>query len=553
MDEILYLEPDEEITSVIDKLRQVSGRRVSLVVPRGATILQSVINLKLLAKEANNLQKEIAIVTGDRIGRNLAAQVGLVVYESLKNPRPIYDPNAPVIAKEEVLEIDGSSEQKAANTGLNVHHFQQENVPKQIAQPELADSAPVKFTPQASFSPAKKIKPQRSINWAPLRKIALPGIIIILLLVLTGSYFIFPKVNVAIKVTAENFQKTGDFNVSGDLSNADPSVFTGTFVEVSKEKEEKFSATGKKNLGGKAAGSITLYNNLDSSTHALAAGTKLSSSSKTFILKKAVTVPGATVQNLKIVPGTTNADIEAENPGDEYNVAAGRFTIIELPASAQEAIYGQSTKALSGGFSKEVQVVSQEDYDKGKAKMEAELSDLITQEIQKQTTDLVILDKALKIEQSDLKTSANVNDQASDFTMKLAERGRVISFSEKNFKEFIIKQMSDQIPAEKMISLGPEDKISPVVKETNYDQKTLVLTVAMTAKISTKLNTEQIKADLYGKNQTGANNLLGSLSGIESYEMTFSPSWWPIKKIPKYGNGLKIGLEYVQKETEAQP
>ena len=71
MDELIYLEPDEEITSVIDKLKNLAGQRVGLVVPRDATLLQSVVNLRLLDREAKNLGKVISIVTADKteIGR----------------------------------------------------------------------------------------------------------------------------------------------------------------------------------------------------------------------------------------------------------------------------------------------------------------------------------------------------------------------------------------------------------------------------------------------------------------------------------------------------
>src|SRR4030042_6994139 len=102
MEEILYLEPDEEITSVIDKMKQAKSKRLALVVPREATLLQSVVNLKLLLREAANSDKEIALVTADKIGRNLAAQVGLVVYDSIKDRRPVFQPPAPTPGAEEV-------------------------------------------------------------------------------------------------------------------------------------------------------------------------------------------------------------------------------------------------------------------------------------------------------------------------------------------------------------------------------------------------------------------------------------------------------------------
>ena len=51
MDEILYLEPDEEITSVVDKLKGLEANSVGLVAPKGSSIVQSLVSLKLLQKQ----------------------------------------------------------------------------------------------------------------------------------------------------------------------------------------------------------------------------------------------------------------------------------------------------------------------------------------------------------------------------------------------------------------------------------------------------------------------------------------------------------------------
>lgn len=61
-DKIIYIKPDEEITSVIDKLINAQEKEVFLVIPKAAVITQSLVNLKLLKREANNLRKEVTIV-----------------------------------------------------------------------------------------------------------------------------------------------------------------------------------------------------------------------------------------------------------------------------------------------------------------------------------------------------------------------------------------------------------------------------------------------------------------------------------------------------------
>src|ERR1019366_6638028 len=82
-DNALYLEVDEDITSAIDKLRKVAGTSVQIVVPKRSTLLQSVINQKLLKKAAETAGKTLVLVTNDRVASDLAARVGLAVAPAL--------------------------------------------------------------------------------------------------------------------------------------------------------------------------------------------------------------------------------------------------------------------------------------------------------------------------------------------------------------------------------------------------------------------------------------------------------------------------------------
>ena len=73
----LYLDLDDEITAVIDRLGSVAGEEVTLVVPKGAVVLQSAVNLKLLKKAAARYQKKLVVVTRDETGLALAARAGI--------------------------------------------------------------------------------------------------------------------------------------------------------------------------------------------------------------------------------------------------------------------------------------------------------------------------------------------------------------------------------------------------------------------------------------------------------------------------------------------
>ncbi len=78
-----YIEIDEEVTSVIDRLRGSQQVENIFVVPAAAILLQSVVNVRLLLQEAQRQEKAISIVTADEHAQKLVQKVGIPVYGSL--------------------------------------------------------------------------------------------------------------------------------------------------------------------------------------------------------------------------------------------------------------------------------------------------------------------------------------------------------------------------------------------------------------------------------------------------------------------------------------
>jgi hypothetical protein len=77
MPQTFYIENDEEIISVIGRLRRSSSEENYFVFPKCALVLQSIINLRLFQREAEKLGKRIVIVTQDEAGMLLAEKAGL--------------------------------------------------------------------------------------------------------------------------------------------------------------------------------------------------------------------------------------------------------------------------------------------------------------------------------------------------------------------------------------------------------------------------------------------------------------------------------------------
>lgn len=77
MPQTFYIENDEEIISVIGRLRHSSSEENYFIFPKRSLVLQSIINLRLFQREAEKLGKKVIVVTQDETGKALAEKAGL--------------------------------------------------------------------------------------------------------------------------------------------------------------------------------------------------------------------------------------------------------------------------------------------------------------------------------------------------------------------------------------------------------------------------------------------------------------------------------------------
>src|ERR1700761_2539166 len=77
--ETIYVDVDDEITAIIDKVSAAKGKVVALVLPKRCPVLQSVVNMKLLKRTADNAGKHLVLITTEAGLMPLASNVGLHV------------------------------------------------------------------------------------------------------------------------------------------------------------------------------------------------------------------------------------------------------------------------------------------------------------------------------------------------------------------------------------------------------------------------------------------------------------------------------------------
>lgn len=146
--ETIYIDSSDEITSVIERLKASHEPIVALVVPKGAVLTQSIVNLKLAKKAAGDSQKDLILVTTDKIGRNLATQVGINVASSEKD-----------VANVAKGQFETNDEENASViAGVRIHRYYDEGDPEE--QESAAAGQPVVASPVAAAAATTPIVPK---------------------------------------------------------------------------------------------------------------------------------------------------------------------------------------------------------------------------------------------------------------------------------------------------------------------------------------------------------------------------------------------------------
>jgi hypothetical protein len=84
MAKLLYVEPNDQITDLVDRIRRAEGERdLVFVVPPQGHVLRSPLDMRLLMQYTRGFQKRIAIVSGDPQIQALAMRTGFPTFPSL--------------------------------------------------------------------------------------------------------------------------------------------------------------------------------------------------------------------------------------------------------------------------------------------------------------------------------------------------------------------------------------------------------------------------------------------------------------------------------------
>ncbi|MFA7253631.1 MAG: hypothetical protein WC107_03675 [Patescibacteria group bacterium] len=591
MNDVIYLEPDEEITSVVDRIRKSEKKGVAFVIPRGSTIGQSIINLKLLKRSAANIEKQIAIVTGDKIIRNLAEQVKIPVFDRASEAeKAILKETLPDVVPLEKIDEEEDEENKFKRYDLSslnkkAHSDKETKEDTQIdeddeVEPEdqsddsekeaipadeeeismeddcrsLAQDEPETTSQEETISARKSEDPKgaemnkkRYIHTDSRRGIKVFASICALAILILAAIF-GPSAKATINLKAEDYEQSFDVEAQKDPQQSNDKVaIKSQLAEVEKTLNKQFDATGEKDNGTPAKGKITISNSVSTKAQILQKGAKATAKDgKVFVLDSGVIVPAVTAStNCRVVgvalqcdmvPGVVETAVTAEENGDAYNLSPTTFTVNGMSA--------ESKAAFSGGVSKKIKFVTEDDLKSAQENLRKELAeqgkvDLLSNAEKggQKVCDKFATDEIISVE-----ADRKVNDEVEKFMVEMKIKVYALAFSEQELKDKITKEVENKLGGEKMVVDPEGNSISYTLDASDNDTGTITMKVKFTGKIGKRIIASDIKKQIKAKISNNAQKSLSAIEGVDSAAIKVTPSF--LAFTPILSDRIKVEFNY---------
>lgn len=566
----IYVDVDDEITGIIDKVEATRQKVVALVLPKRATMLQSIVNMRLLKRSADNAGKNVVLITAEEALLPLAGAAGLHVAKNLSSkPEVPEGPNAinpPAAAQSPLDEEADAAEPDTSEADLPKKINYDKSIGElaavhEIDHPETIelgdDEDPVEAAAASTekLPKAPKDKALKVPNFDKFRLFLGLGIagLIALIIFIILAIKVLPKATIALTTTSTPVSASFSLNTSGAAKSYDPK--SNTIPGYSQKKDQTASqsvpATGQQNNGQKATGTVTLsLSDCSQSSVTVPAGSGLSSNDLTFITQKTVTlnsvVVGGQCQNSSF-PQQSSADVNvvANQGGSKYNIPAN--SDFSVAGSGYSNVSGNNADAFSGGTDDIQTVVSQADVEGAKQKLSPSDTGKFAKDFENELSSqgYYVLTSTLKQSDPSVSSSPAIGQPATTANVSLKITYTVLAVKQADLKQAINKALAAKIDKTKQklddsqvlkdASLDVANQSSPTDASLNVTEDTSAIPL---------IDATTIKQMVAGKKSGVITSSISTIPGVKSVQVKLSPFW--VSKVPTNQSKITVTIQHLK-------
>ncbi len=595
--DVVYIEPEDDITDIIAKIKNAKNKIVALVPPKKAGVLRSAVNFKLIAKTALQHEKTVVLISTDEGLIKFAAGVRIPVAKSLSSKPSLAadeddeefgeDEDGDLIEEdvEEIAKEESTPKKSSSNSSSRAKAAPAKKPKNNDADMELSDEEESEDDEQ-SAKPSKKAAKNTTVpNFKKYRKQIIAGGVaaLVLVVVLIWAFAIAPaaKIIVNVSTTARNFSESVSFVTDEADADVENGIFYAEQKTVEKTDSVDFEATGEVDKGTKASGTITVRrtspvrmvlsgtkeNTAASSALAIPAGTKLTYNGLTYVVSSEASLRGVKytdvedfgrdcdatdvaktytcIINVKI---TATISVVAEDNGDKYNMSAmnnGSGWNIALSGVAVESV-----KEITGGSSKIVKVVSEDDIANAEESLDVSSESDVKSELKSELgKEYILIDSSFNANGGTPTASPALNEEvANDSKPKLVKKTSYTIYAVK--REDVAKYIEATVKA----SLGDDTQTVYTTGADEDAEKTKAFFESyknsgskMTAKLKSTVQTgpnvteDMVSEKSLGKKTSEVKSSIGAINGVKSVEINTSGFW--VTTVPNDSNKVEIEIK----------
>lgn len=521
--EVLYIDVDDDITAIISKVKAAEAKVVALVPPKRIGVLQSAVNLRILQRVAKVAKKHVVLITNDNALMMLAAGANIPVAKNLQSkPEVLEVPALQVDGEDDIIDgaslsvgehIDASTKQQRASEAAAVAAISADEAKK--------DASAVSEVKK----PAKKTPKVPNFNHFRKKLFIAGGVLVALVAFLIWATKYAPRATVVVsaKTSTESVSTSISLLQSG-VTSAEKGLIRSVVATDKKDTTIEFAATGKREEGERASGTMTISSTTPVSVK-IPIGTGFSNGNCTFTTTSAVEVPGVSPgwngSGFSVVPGKVNVAVKATQIGDECNLSPRSYE----PTIEKVAATGS---AMQGGSKRQVTFVTQADVQKASEQIAQASADERKAALQKKLGKGVqVIDSSFAASEGTTTSTPEVNKEAPDGKAKLVASVTYsmtgIAHNELHaFLEQALLQKLSKETSRRVYETGAKDA---VISEFKQDGGSVAARITAKGQVGPKVSDDDIKRRTKGKRFGDIQADLKSIQGVNGVDVKFSPFW----------------------------
>lgn len=526
---IIIIEVDDELPDIYEKLKATKAKEIHLFVPGQSILLQSLINLKILKRKAEELKKSITVITKDKKNIQRIEAAGLSAIEDKS-----FDPTG---KKKSAAE---QSEKPGVWAKLK----------RKIEGHKKSDEAKPYIFSKPSRRPL-------------LFFILLSGILFFLIL-----YIALPSATIYIKPTLKLQKSTLNIELVlaeriGKITSQDDKTIGLFPVAAEYQRTIKLTPTGRIFKGSKSGGVVTLFNKTSEPRPIVANSRLQTNDGLVFLTKNFVTIPGGSASN----PGQLNVEVVArdKDASDTYigargNIGPTRFFFPGLSRSNQELIFGSNKDAFKGGTDDFEYFVTKNDLEVAKQKVIAEVELGSVAELKKEVTkkdttgtkNFKLFDRNDKVLSKNL-LNVNVqgkeNEKKNELVSTATMRASGFYYDETDMQSILLNNLTTKhiSPTERILKVQDNSLQINEILEVASDVPRIKVNASLEGIVAydflnNKLDlVRQIRDNVVGKSREEAEKYIDNLKEIDDARVNLWPIWSPT--LPTIPENIKIEVE----------